>query len=368
MSSHHEFSPSQLAYREVCPGWKPEEGEQSVQAAEGTMMHKALETGDLKGLNEEQTRCVSLVSDLFASMRGELEEGGNKVEMHQEMRLQIMGLTFGTADLVLVSGKYAKIGDAKFGWNPVEDAETNLQGWAYAVGVFEKWPEVEYVEVVFAQPRLNTVSTADFYREVDSERMKLRISAVIARAKNHKPEDLRPSEFSCLYCGAKATCTALHKKALIVSSKFVELSSDKELLDLYNPDQLATPELRGKAEVLRRILEPWCEKVRKENLRHVLETGEEIPGFEIKSRAGRRSVSDPQVTWEMVKDRLTPEEFASVTEVSVAQLLKAYSDKADKGLKAKLKQELEDRLTDAGVLQGSDEIRYLQRIKETTKK
>ena len=85
---------------------------------------------------------------------------------------------------------------------------------------------------------------------------------------------------------------------------------------------------------------------------------------EVKSRAGRRSVSDPQITWELVKDRLTPEEFAAVTEVSVAQLLKAYSDKAPRGSKEKLKQEIEDRLTDAGVLQGGDEIRYLQRIKE----
>lgn len=364
MSAHHEFSPSQLMYREACPGWKPDEGPQSVQAAEGTMMHKALETGDLNGLNEEQSRCVNMVSELFASMKEELDKPNAVTEVHQELRLAIMGLTFGTADLVLVNGAYAKIGDAKFGWNPVEDAETNLQGWAYATGVYEKWPSVEYVEVVFAQPRLDSVSRANFYRKADLERMKLRISAVIARARDHKPEDLKPSEFSCLYCGAKATCTALHKKALVISSKFVELAPDKELLDIYNPDQLATPELRGKAEILRRILEPWCEKVRKENLKHVLETGEEIPGFEVKTRAGRRTVSDPQITWELVKDRLAPEEFAAVTEVSVAQLLKAYSSKAPKGSKEKLKQEIEDRLTDAGVLQGGDEIRFLQRIKD----
>jgi len=367
MGAHHEFSPSQLMYREACPGWKPEDGEQSVQAAEGTMMHHALETGDLKGLNEEQTRCVSLVSDLFVSMREELEQEGSKAEVHQELKLGIMGLTFGTADLVLVNGTHAKIGDAKFGWNPVEDAETNLQGWAYAIGVYEKWPSVEYVEVVFAQPRLDSVSRAHFYRKADLERMKLRVMTVIARAKDHKPEDLKPSEFTCLYCGAKATCIALHKKALVISSKFVELAPDKELLDIYNPEQLATPELRGKAEILRRILEPWCDKVRKDNLRHVLETGEEIPGFEVKSRAGRRTVTDPQITWELVKDRMTPEEFAGVTEVSVAQLLKAYSDKAPRGSKERLKQEIEDRLTDAGILQGGDEIRYLQRTKENKK-
>jgi len=283
----------------------------------------------------------------------------------RELKLNIMnGLTFGTADIVMVKGDRDIIGDAKFGWNPVEDAEKNLQGWAYAIGVMEKFPKVMMVDVVFAQPRLDMVSKARFFRNADLEKMKLRVMAVIARAKDHKPEDLRPSEFSCLYCGAKATCTALHKKALIISSKFAPLAEDGELIDLYNPSQLATPELRGKAEILRRVLEPWCEKVRKENLRYAVEEGEEIPGFEVKSRAGRKSVSDPQITWELVKDRLTPEEFAAVTEVSVAQLLKAYSSKAPRGSKEKLKQEIEDRLADAGVLQGGDEIRYLQRIKE----
>lgn len=65
----------------------------------------------------------------------------------KELKLSILnGLTFGTADLVMVKGDRAIIGDAKFGWNPVEDAEVNLQGWAYAIGVFEKYPEVQMVE------------------------------------------------------------------------------------------------------------------------------------------------------------------------------------------------------------------------------
>jgi hypothetical protein len=282
----------------------------------------------------------------------------------KELKLSILnGLTFGTADLVMVKGDRAIIGDAKFGWNPVEDAEVNLQGWAYAIGVFEKYPEVQMVDVVFAQPRLNSVSRHAFFRSSDLDRLKVRVSTVIARAR-HQPPELNPTEYACLYCGAKATCTALHKKALIISSKFSPLTPDGELIDLYNPDQLATPDLRGKAEILRRVLEPWCEKVRRENVKHALETGEDIPGFELKSRAGRRSVTDSQMTWELVKDRLSPEEFAAVTEVSVAQLLKAYSGKAQKGSKEKLKQEIEDRLADAGVLQGGADIQYLQRIKE----
>jgi hypothetical protein len=282
----------------------------------------------------------------------------------KELKLSILnGLTFGTADLVMVKGDRAIIGDAKFGWNPVEDAETNLQGWAYAIGVFEKYPDVQMVDVVFAQPRLNSVSRHAFFRSVDLDKLKVRVSTVIARAK-HQPPELNPTEYACLYCGAKATCTALHKKALIISNKFSPLTPDGELIDLYNPEQLATPDLRGKAEILRRVLEPWCEKVRRENTRYALETGEEIPGFEVATRAGRRTITDPQLTYELVKDKLTPEEFAAVCEISVAQLLKAYSSKAPRGAKEKLKQEIEDKLSDAGVLQGGGDITYLKRTKE----
>ena len=282
----------------------------------------------------------------------------------KELKLSICdGLTFGTADMVMVKADRAIIADAKFGWQPVEDAEFNLQGWAYAIGVFEKYPEVQMVDVVFAQPRLNSVSRHAFYRSSDLDKMKIRVITVIARAK-HDTKELRPSEYACLYCGAKATCLALHKKALIISSKFVELTPDSELIDLYNPEQLATPELRGKAEILRRVLEPWCDRVRKENTQFAIETGEDIPGFEIKHRSGRRTITDAQITFELVKDRLTPEEFAAVCEVSASQLLKAYSAKAPRGSKAAVAQEIEDKLTDAGVLQGGGEIAYLQRIKQ----
>jgi hypothetical protein len=78
MSDHHKFSPSQLMYREACPGWQPDEGPSSVAAAEGTMMHKALETGDYSGLTEEQKKCVDMVQDLFDMLKEELSSDNFK--------------------------------------------------------------------------------------------------------------------------------------------------------------------------------------------------------------------------------------------------------------------------------------------------
>ena len=51
--SHHKYGPSSLKWREICPGWdnepQPTEGG-SIAALEGTMMHKALETGNYEGV------------------------------------------------------------------------------------------------------------------------------------------------------------------------------------------------------------------------------------------------------------------------------------------------------------------------------
>ena len=78
VDAHHKFSPSQLMYREACPGWQPDEGSSSAAAQEGTMMHKALETGDYSELNEEQKRCVDMVKDLFDSFEQELKDDYSK--------------------------------------------------------------------------------------------------------------------------------------------------------------------------------------------------------------------------------------------------------------------------------------------------
>jgi hypothetical protein len=58
--SHHKYGPSSLKWREICPGWdnepQPTEGG-SVAALEGTMMHKALETGNYTDLVQYLADC-----------------------------------------------------------------------------------------------------------------------------------------------------------------------------------------------------------------------------------------------------------------------------------------------------------------------
>ena len=70
------------------------------------------------------------------------------------------------------------------------------------------------------------------------------------------------------------------------------------------------------------------------------------------------AIYSSHTNWEREVNR-KPEEVKGAERPGLKyQLEQAENDRK------KLKQEIEDRLTDAGVLQGGDEIRYLQRIKE----
>lgn len=360
--SHHRYSPSSLKWREVCPGWENEPQPSdagSAAAEEGTRMHKALETGNLEGLDDWQRKNVMMVADLFAEMKQELEWVTAELP---EQKLEIAnGLTFGTADIVLIGRGKAKIGDAKFGWTAVDDAEVNIQGWAYAVGVFEKWVDVNEVEVVFAQPRLNMVSRHTFTREKDYDRMRLRVETIIARAKQLEPE-LNPTEKGCLYCGNKGTCKALHSKALVISRTYDQLR-DSELPVLADPLTLATPEQRSQAESIRRVMERWCESVKRSNMEFRMEGGE-IPGYELKTRSGKKEIVDATAAYDIIKDKLSPEEFSNCATVSWTKLEKVWADKHPRGQKQQAKQALEDILTEAGLIKGGGEVPYLAKTKE----
>ena len=79
---HHELGPSALKYVEICPGFRPT-GDTNVYAEEGTMLHKACETGRLDNLSEEQVRLVSTCLDYVEDLEKDADE------VHKELRVDI---------------------------------------------------------------------------------------------------------------------------------------------------------------------------------------------------------------------------------------------------------------------------------------
>lgn len=72
---HAEHSPSSLALKEVCPGFRPD-SKASAASEEGSRCHQALETGKDDGLDEEQLQVVGMCRDYVAGVEADARSHG----------------------------------------------------------------------------------------------------------------------------------------------------------------------------------------------------------------------------------------------------------------------------------------------------
>jgi len=355
---HAEHSPSSLALKEVCPGFRPD-SKSSAASEEGTRCHHALETGKDDGLDDEQLQVVGMCREYVAGVESAARVHGDVTILREEKLVIAGGLTFGTADMVIVSSNAtaADLVDFKFGRNPVADAEENAQMQAYALGVFEKFPRVQTVNVHILLPRRDEVSTATYTR-ADVPRLRLRIETIIARASQPEPE-LHPTD-GCLWCRNKATCKALHNHALTLASGY---SDELVIPEQVHASHITDPSVMARALQVARVMEKWCESVRHHALKMRL-SGVEIPGHELRTRSGNRKITDALAAWGVVRDRVEPDRFIACCEVSLAKLEDEVAASAPRGGKAKAKHELCESLAAVGAYEAGGEMTYLTRTRK----
>jgi superfamily II DNA or RNA helicase len=360
---HAEFSPSSLKNFEACPSFRGRSGTNPIAEA-GTRIHEAIEKEDPSLLADEVERSLAeWCLSFLAHTRGEKSRTADLVASHQEIALTMrLGdhSTFGTSDLVDIyqdhgtSRKTAIQYDWKTGFGAVEDAEYNAQVQAYTLGVFQKFPDIDELAVYLVLPRRQEVTYA-LYTRADIGRIRLRLGTIIARAKLAK--EFNPTEGVCDYCSKQGSCSALKDKALVLAQK-----SGFEV-----PQSLSlegSPEDKGKLLKLANLMAGWSEETKKELLRQSLEEGQEISGYRLDQRRTPRTIDNPLVGYDAVKELVSVEEYLlACTRVSVPQLEKFVSERAPKGKKAEAKQHLEDLLRQNDALRDEGVIHILKAIK-----
>jgi len=349
---HARHAPSSLGYKEICPAFYGKSGSNAA-SEEGTLLHAAMETDDFSKLTEDQAFICGRCRDY---RDGELAKLNNPT-VYREIKLSIAGgLTFGTADFVAIdsSGQIGILMDWKFGQGKVEDASTNAQGCSYGLGAFEKFPNLVELTVHFVQPRRQFISTHTYTR-ADVERMKLRIQTIIRKA-NARNKEENPG-LQCCYCRKQATCKALRNVALPIASRYAGLAIPEEL----HPSNILDPRMMAHCLDCAKVLKEWIDSVNYHALSMAL-NGQEIPGFKLVSRAGRRSISDALAAYGAVRDKISPEDFiACCGSVSIDSLTSKFSEDAPRGQKQKSKEELLSRLSEDGVLSSGAPSNILKR-------
>lgn len=336
----------------------------------GTRIHEAIERRDTMGLPEDLRPMARLGIDYWGKLR--LRE---PFDEHVEISLKIplVDDKKGHADLVLISKDRRRgiLADWKAGGKFQAEAENNLQQKCYAAALFEKFPDLEQLEVHIVYVRLQEVDTASFTRE-DMPRIQLEILAVDRRAEeaeNFEKQNPgkkfyhRADPAVCAYCVKAGVCPELHALTLPTAKAYAQARpEDLAIPEAYDPALITDPAIMSKALVVSGIMERWSDSVKHYALKMRLEQGIEIPGTTLASRKGKGSILNTHEAYKIAeKHGLSHDEIMSAVEISPAKLRDAVESKAPRGKKKLASQALEDELIESGTLNVGAETFYLRK-------
>ena len=273
---------------------------------------------------------------------------------------------YGTADRVIIKGTHVDLVDFKFGRNPVDDADINIQGQAYLLGVMDAWPKLETGTVHFLLPRRDEVLTHEYSRK-DMETIRLRLMIVVERA-TAEAVALNPNTEGCRFCAKRLGCPALHAKLMPLATKYLAESEDFELefLDKYDPAKIDDPYTMGKMKNVAQVLDRWSDAVSKQALKLAVEDGEQIPGYDLFYRKSSQSVPVGEAV-DALKDQMSEQEILDACTTSIRALGKVASDKAERGRKAMARADVESALLRGGGIVDSDELPAKPYLRKTKK-
>ena len=278
----------------------PEKDESSVYAEEGTAAHAlaaveaAFEYGllDVKErihrdiveaaypeyMSPEMDEYVAMYVDAIGEALEERENAILLLEQHLETGIP---QCWGTSDAVVVSPTHVHIIDFKYGRGVKVSAVDNPQLRLYAVSALETYGdilgEVEDVAMTIFQPRIGNRSTA-YMKAKDLRAWRDSIIPIAEEALEGDSPRFGPSEKACRWCPLKGSCRAQMEAA--TAADFTA-----------KPDFLDNEEI---SELLHDVplMKAWLKDLEAEALKRAYEDGEELPGWKVVLRGGRRSFPD----------------------------------------------------------------------------
>lgn len=354
--THHRHGMSVLNYIAACPGFTSRGGTNEA-AEEGQKLHDRMEAIAALAIASPEYNSGHAAQDALQKV---LSDGpiGEEEELHLkfcckeldfwlqrckkgheafiERRVAIRNpdgsqLNYGHYDLlVFLSDTMAVLIDYKFGWIPVPPADQNWQGKGYAVGVFQDFPQLKKIGVVFIQPKL-LKTTRHSYDCSELRRMYEEIRDVI-RAAQAESKTLRPGPY-CDYCAVAGTCTALLNPA----AQAVAIHEGLPMPPTFQGLQINTPEDAARAlYVLDRLEVLIRESGLKEKARELargnggqlkcaLPDGREIV-VDLKQRNSPRSANSPALIADALKDVLTPEQVLAACDPKITRLEDIFAE------------------------------------------
>jgi len=415
--THHPYSPSSLQFREACPCYENRDVV-NARAVAGTLAHAVTDTGqDDERLSDDDASNAAACMDFYERQKqlfieerdreikrlkaGQSDwlpgcpDGVAEVIELREVYLPIdfckfedgapwrkadgSGLllppvivestTAGYLDRGLISWdrKRAHLFDWKFGAWPVEDADNNLQGMAYALGVWRKYPTLETIKFTFKQPLIDAVSEVTWHRN-ELPALYLRIQTVVARAREAKRlgdfSTARPMSPCCNFCGNLGKCPKVCEFACRVGAKFWPLDIPASI----TPTEVQDPKNIAIGLRLSAVLKVWCDAFRSSVTNRVIARPDmEIPpGYKLQSRADRE-IQDKQLFKSVALRYVTEQELDGAVTYTFGPIEEKISEKAPRMRKSATVEEFQKACEAAGAVKKGDPYYFLRAVAEKKK-
>lgn len=344
---HHKYGPSRLGYLDECAGFTSRSGTNAA-AEEGTALHEHMETLLKIARRENISACEALNTKSgswdftdeereylrFCCKRCDIYFAKKPTQVLTEISVTVTGpdgkeMNHGTLDVAFIWPTIAIVVDFKFGWVPVKQASKNLQGMNYALGIFQKFPQLNAVGVEFDQPKLNWFSTTS-YQRIQMADMFQRCSDVIANAEfvqDHPDQAqplIKPGNY-CAYCLLSGSCSVLINRRALAAARFNDLPVPSSFKGL----QISTPQDMALARYWVDLIESGVQEIKQRAAEIAEANGGEIsctlPNGEVITYAmaeknAARTLGSPIEISEALREFLTVEEVLGAAELALGKL------------------------------------------------
>lgn len=386
---HHPYGPSKLQNLEACPHYESLNSN-SEAARLGTLQHTVTETGqdDLSLSDEEAAAAVECI-EFFEEKKRQWDDARSREVAHllrsgvslSEAKLpevielsetylpidderveDFIGTTGGYLDKALIdyTGTKAMLFDWKFGQWQVEKADNNLQGIAYALGVFKAYPNVEHVAFYFKQPHIKSISHATWTR-ADVPALYLRILTVVSRARRARASGsfdfANPTIPGCLFCANIALCPAVTSMVLRVGQKFHAVDVPNDI----TPSKIHDPKNSTMGMRLASLVTAWAAAFRNLTTDRVLRGASPVPeGFFIAQGTGKRKIVDNDKFKTTALQYISEEVYNASTAPQLGKIELAIKNNAPRGQKDSTIDQFKDALIEAGAVEKGRSYPYLK--------
>jgi hypothetical protein len=368
---HHDYSPSTLQSLEACPCFIGAQSDTPhPRTVIGTIAHGVVDTGeDSPELSDEDSGYAAECIDFYESRRQLM--GPGVIELKEtylpiddiQFPNGVISTTAGYIDCALIDATccHAELCDWKFGRWPVEHAENNLQGIAYSLGLFRKYPSLQTVRFFFKQPLIDHITDATISRE-QIPALYLRIQTVVARAREaRRRKDFsmaRPMVPVCNFCSRLGTCDKVAEFICKVGSKFSPLDIPADI----TPSKIHDPAQMKLGLMLAQVCAVWSTAYKNVIANRVITGACPAPeGYIIASRTPREIVDVEKYRVAALK-YLTPEEFASTLKAAFGPVEKLIASKTARGQKEAAVKQFGEEAEAAGAVKDKDGYVFLQAV------